>query len=485
MSEKVHLKQPPVFYLAFCSSMFERFGFYILSFLLVLYAKSIFAFTDIQAFTLFGAFTALVYLTPAIGGYIADNVFGIRRSLVYGLFLEGTGLISIAMPEKIFFWFGLALVVIGVGFFKTAPTNLLGRGYTKNDPRIDSGFTLYYMSINIGAFFSPFVAGIVRKYYGWHIAFLIAGLVIYLGMLLYFLLRHTAHDIDSKPGKESLLTKTRLKIIAATVIGLALCSFLIYHPIMADIFFAIITMALLSYFIYEIIKSEKEDKFKIIACILLIFIGFTFEILWFEQFTSVILFIKRSVMHNIMGFDIPPVMFLMLNTFWILTFGPLLSLLYKYLGKHGKDLAVTSKFSLGVLITSLSFLCLKLSTLFANANSQVSPIWIAFFFLLYSLGELLVAALGVAMVARIAPKRLYGVMMGAWFLLALALGSSVSSLLAGISSVPKTLHDPYAILNIYGSAFLKIGLLGLGFTIIAFIAAPYIKRMAKLGKQYE
>jgi POT family proton-dependent oligopeptide transporter len=481
MTKKNHLKQPSVFYLAFLTSIFERFGFYILTFLLVLYAKSLYGFTDIQAFILFGAFNALVYLMPAIGGYVADNIFGIRRSLVYGLFLEGTGLICLAMPGEIFFWFGLALVIIGVGFFKTAPTNLLGRSYKEQDPRIDSGFTLYYMSINLGGFFSPFVAGIMQKYYGWHVAFLIAGLVVYLGLLFYCFMRHTANNVDSKPGQERLLAKTRLKIISAIVIGLAVCSFLMYHPILADIFFAIITILLLCYFLYEIFNSEKQDKFKIIACVLLILIGLAFQILYFEQFTSVILFIKRSLIHNIMGFDIPPVMFLTLNTFWILALSPILSTIYKYLGKHGKDLAVTTKFPLGLLIISLSFLSLKLSTLFANPNSQVSPIWIVLFFILYSLGELLVAALGVAMVARIAPKRMYGVMMGSWFLLALALGSSISSLLAGLSSVPKTLHDPYIILNIYGTAFLKIGLLGLGFTIIAFIAAPYIKRMAKLS----
>jgi POT family proton-dependent oligopeptide transporter len=242
MNKKNHLKQPPVFYLAFCTSIFERFGFYILTFLLVLYAKSLYGFTDIKAFILFGAFNALVYLMPAIGGYVADNIFGIKRSLVYGLFLEGTGLICLALPEKIFFWIGLALVVIGVGFFKTAPTNLLGRSYTENDPRIDSGFTLYYMSINIGGIFSPLVAGIMQKYYGWHAAFLTAGLVIYIGLLFYCFMRNTANDVDSAPGQEKLLAKTRLKIISVIMVGLAACSFLMYHPIMADIFFTIITI---------------------------------------------------------------------------------------------------------------------------------------------------------------------------------------------------------------------------------------------------
>ena len=482
MNEKAHLKQHPVFYLAFCTAMCERFGFYILTFLLVLYAKYLYGFTDTQAFILFGAFNALVYLMPAIGGYIADNLFGIRRSLVYGLFLEATGLVILALPEKMFFWLGMALVVMGVGFFKTAPTNLLGRSYTEDDPRIDSGFTLFYMSINIGAVLAPFVAGIMQKYYGWHSAFLTAGIVIYIGLLFYYFLRHTAHDVDSKPGKKRLLMKTRLIVIATILIGVTLSIFLMFHAIMADIFFAIITILLLSYFGYEIIKSEKEDKFKIIACILLIFFGFFFYILYFEQYTSMLLFIKRSVVHQVFGFDIPPVIFLSLNPFWILTLSPILAISYKYLAKHGKDLAITTKFALGIFISTLCFLTLKLSTLFANGNGQVSPLWIVLAFFLISLGELLIGALGVAMVTRIVPKRFYGVMMGTWFLIAMALGSSVSSLLAGLSSVPKTLYDdPYAILNIYGTAFLKIGLLGLGFAIIAFIVGPYLKRLAKLS----
>lgn len=480
MNTKTHLKQPPVFYLAFWTSMLERFGFYILTFLFVLYAKDVYGYTDLQAFVLFGAFNGLVYLMPAIGGYIADNVFGIKRSLVYGLFFEATGLVLLALPKEIFFWLGLALVVMGVGLFKTAPTNLLGRSYTKDDPRIDSGFTWYYMSINIGSFISSFVAGFIQKYYGWHIAFLVAGIVIYISLLFYYLLRYSAHDIDSKAGKEKLLTKTRLAVLSIIIIGIGLCALLIYYPIMADTFFAITTIALLCYFIYEIFKSGKEDKFKITACILLIFIGFTFEILYFEQYTSVILFIKRGVAHNVMGFDIPPVMYLVLNPFWILVLGPFLAILSKYLAKRGKDLAVTTKFPLGILITSLCFLTLKLSTFFADSNGQVSSLWVVLAFLLLSFGELLVSALGVAMVTRISPKRLYGVMMGAWFLFALSLGSSASSLLAGLSDVPKTIQDPNIILNIYGSAFLKMGFLGLGCAIIAFIAAPYIKRMANL-----
>lgn len=474
------LKQPKVFYLAISTSMCERFGFYVLTFLLVLYTKSIYGLSDSQAFVLFGVFNGLAFLTPAVGGYLADNVFGIRRCAILGLLFESTGLILLAIPVQIFFWIGLSLIVIGVGLFKTTPTNLLARGYTKNDPRIDSGFTLYYMVMNIGGLFAPIAAGFVQRYLGWNAAFLIGGLVLYLALLCYFALRRSAENVDSTIGRKKLSLKIWSTIIFGIIVSLACFIFLLIHPITADIFFAIAALLLILYFIFEIIKSSKEDKFKIIACLILIFVGMIFFVLYFQAFTSITLFIKRVVRHAVFGFDIPTVAFLSLNPIWIIILSPVLAGLYNYLKKRNMDLAITSKFALGILIISLCFFILKLSTLFVSVDETVSPLWIVLAFFLFSLGELLVSALGFAMIAQIAPKRMYGVMMGTWFLIAATLGASVSGLLAGLANVPKAIHESHAILTIYGKAFFHIGLIGLGLTIIIFLVSPHIKRMAKL-----
>lgn len=478
--KKKDLRQPPVFILAFFSAMFERFGFYLLSALLVLYLKSVFFLTDARAFILFGVFMGLVYVAPALGGYLADNIIGIRRGMILGLLLEGIGLSILAIPTASLLPVGLAFVVLGVGFFKTAPTDLMARSYEDKDPRIDSGFTLFYMSINIGSFCSTVLAGYLQFYFGWHFAFFVSSLSLYVGLIIYFLFRKRAKGLDVAVGNNPLAIKVFFFLLLGIVISTILIALLLKHVGIANTVFFIVAFLVCVYFLYQIVVSPKEDKAKIFACMVLIIMGFGFYVFYYQAYTSINLFVNRSVVKQIFGIEIPTMAFIALNPFWILALSPILAHLYNYFGKFGKDLAVTTKFPLGILGVSLCFLSLALSTLFANADAQVCSSWIVLAYFLYSLGELLIGALGVAMVTHIAPARMYGVMMGAWFLIAMGLSAMASGMLAGLASVPETLHNPIAILHIYASAFLKMGIVGLGFTLIAFIIGPYIKRIAHL-----
>jgi len=341
-------KQPQVFSLTIATSMLERFGFYIVSYVLVLYTEQQFNFTDYQSYTLFSLFIALVSLTPAIGGYLADNVFGIRRSIIIGLILEALGMTLFLVPTKIFLYFALALIIIGVGLFKTGPLNLLARGYVKNDLRIDGGFTLFYMSINIGSMISGIMAGFSQRYFGWYMVFLFSSIGLCLSLLSYFLLRHKAKLFDNKLSKISLPTKTWLKIAVGIMAGLVIFVSLIYRPIIAQIFLYAATSCVVLYFVYEIAKSPKNEKFKIIACLSLIAFGMMFFVMYFQLNSSVILFINRCVVHRVWGFYIPTVAFMSLNSFWIVILSPILFLLYKHLGKAHKDLAITTKFSIPI-----------------------------------------------------------------------------------------------------------------------------------------
>lgn len=478
MNSTPKLKQPKVFNLAFSTSLFERFGFYVLSYLLALYSEHVFGLSDVQAFVLFGVFNGLAYITPVIGGYIADAVFGIRRSIILGLFLEANGLLLLALSQKIFFFLGLGLIIAGVGFFKTAPTHLLARSYGKNDPRIDSGFTLFYLTMNIGGLFAATLSGFLQKYYGWHVAFFVAGAAIYLGLLCYFIFRKYAKSVDSKAGKIKLATRTRQWLLLGIILVVTISVITLMFTDIADGLILFATVVLITYYIYQIVQSDKEDRLKIAACLLLVLIGFVFNVLYFQAFTSVILFIERCLNRTVLGFTAPSTLFLMLDPLWIIILGPILAYLYKVLAKHKRDIHISSKFVIGLFSISICFLILKLSTVFPNADMKVNMIWIIAAFIIYALGELLVSALGVAVVTHIAPKRMYGVMMGTWYFVALALANIVSGMLAaGISAIPKTIHNPQLILSMYGRAFLEMGLIGLAFAVIAFITVPYIKRM--------
>lgn len=480
ITETKKLQQPPVFKLSFLTAMFERAGFYVLSFLIVLYAKEVYQVSDTIAFTLFAVFSALAYLMTAAGGYLADNVLGIRRCIILGLLLEGIGLCMLYIPSKVIFPIALACIILGVGMFKTGPTHLLGRSYGDKDPRIDSGFTLYYMGMNIGSFTSAMCIGEVQKYFGWRVAFLVGGVTILLGLVWYFVFRKSAYEPDSAAGKKPLPWKTIGWVtLGLVLVGLA-AMFLVSHEIVAYWVFGIATALLLVYFIFEILRSSKEDKPKIIACLILILMGFVFFVLYQQAYTSVLLFINRCVVRTIMGFEIPAVAFFALNSAWVIILGPILAWTYTRFGKKNKDLAVTTKFPIGLLVTSLTFFALVASSYFANANYQVSPLWAVLAYFFYTLGEMLVSALGVAMVTHIAPKRMYGIMMGTWFVVGMALSAALSGVFASRASIPDTLHDPAAILAIYNHAFLEIGVAALVVTALAFAIGPYVKRIAKL-----
>lgn len=473
----ISLKQPKVFPLALITAGWERFGFYILIAAMVLYLEKYFGFSDKHSDILFSIFNALVFLTPAIGGYLADNIFGIRRSIVAGLILEGLGLFLLAFSSQIFLYIGLSLVILGVGFFKTAPTDLMGRSYEAKDPRIDSGFTWFYLAMNLGASISMVLAGFLQQAYGWHIIFICAAISLYLGSLSYFFMRKRAEENDVAVGKTKLPLKTWSKLALGTFAVLIIGAFLLYKPLIGQLVFYIITFCILLYFMYEIIKSPRKEKLKIIACLSLIFMGMIFFIMYFQLFMSVTLFIDRGIQHSIFGLKIPTIAFVSCNPIWIVILSPLLVSIYNFLGKRKKDLAVTTKFPLGILFISLCFFVLRVGILFPNSHLKISAWWYIASIGFFSLGELLVSALGVAMVTHIAPPRLYGIMMGTWFLIATSVGTELAGSVSNLAAIPKALHDQMAILNTYGRVFTEIGVAGVILTILAFIAGFYIKRI--------
>jgi POT family proton-dependent oligopeptide transporter len=481
MSDRVKsLKQPRVFYFSTATASFERFGFYSLSYLLVLYVKNFFNFSDHDSFILFGVFNALVFLAPALGGYLGDNIIGIKRTLIVGLVLEALALLALALPTDKAFLVALALTVVGVGLFKVAPTDLLGRAYASNDARIDSGFTLYYMLMNIGAALAPITTGYVQRYFGWHMAFLCGFFAMLAAVITYFVLKDRATDVDSPPGKKPLSIKKWIIFLSGTLVSIGIVIFLLNYATISNIFFAVSTIFLLIYFVNEIRKGPRQEKMEICACLCLIIIGMIFFIMYFQLYMSITLFTDRCINHNFLGLNIPTSAFLGLNPIWVILFSPFLVMIYNNLERKKKDLKITAKFALGLLFTSLCFMFLYFSHFFHDANFTVSNLWLILAIGLFSFGELLISALGVAMVARIAPKRMYGVMMGAWYLIACSLASSVSGKVSDLASIPDSLTDKALILGIYAKAFLVIGLLGVGFAVIVFLISPYINRIGHL-----
>lgn len=471
------LKQPPVFKLANYTTICERTGFYVISYLIVMYLQQTFNLTDIQSFMIFGVFTALAYLTPALGGFLGDHVIGIRRSLVLGLFFEGTGLVLLTIPSFIAFTVALSCVIIGTGFFKTSPTDLLAQAYCENDPRIDAGFTYYYMAINFGTVIAGIVASYVQAYFGWKIAFLTGGILLYCGIIFYYILRDTAYEVDTQAGKRPLPLKTILYLLMGILLSMLIFVYLIFHTELANLFFIVCTIITFCYFLYEIIKSPANEKWHIIACLYLILVGLACAILYFQLFTSIELFIDRAVIRTYFGVTIPTVIYLALESVFVMLLGPFLIAMYRYLAKRNRDMDVFTKLTLGLLATSLSFFLFVIGTYFHNVQFQISSLWIVAMLFIFTIGDLMNSALGVAMVTHLAPKRMYGVMMGTWFLVGNALAASLSGKSAGLASISfLQLHQASIMLHIYSEAFTKMGVAGIIFSLAALLINPLIRR---------
>ena len=249
----------------------------------------------------------------------------------------------------------------------------------------------------------------------------------------------------------------------------------------ANYFFYCTTAFVIIYIIYLIMKAPKSEKKRILVALILICMSLSFFILYFQLYESIVLFINRTVNKNLFGISIPTTVFLGVNGAAVIIFSPILSSIYKKLEKKKKDLSITTKFPLGIFLISICFFMLALSTYTSQNMSKISCLWIIAAIVIYSIGELLTSALGVAMVTRIVPKRMYGFMMGAWFLIGNAFAANLSGNLADIANIPHSLlHNIPAELHIYGTAFWIMGGIGLISAIIGFIISPWLKATAEL-----
>jgi proton-dependent oligopeptide transporter, POT family len=354
--EKHTLKQPKVFYFSVITSIFERHSYYVLGIVLTLFAKSVYGYSDKDAFMLFGLFTALGYVTPVIGGFISDNIIGIKRCMGFGLVLDFIGFLFLAIPNEIPYslQISLALIVVGSGLFKTCPTNLLARGYEEKDPRIDGGFTLYYMGMNVGGFLASFT-GSSYTIFGWHIPFAIAAIGLLGGIIWFFIFRHQGDDCEVQKGHEHFHMFKWIVMTLLAFLLVAIITLLLIYMLIGNILFYATCFAVFAYFAYEFIIGTVEDRKGILVCWILMFLALVGSLLYFQGFTSMELYMERCVNRSISGFTVPTVWFTSLNPIWIFILSPFLAILYRTLGEKDKDLTIPNKFALGILLIAIGF----------------------------------------------------------------------------------------------------------------------------------
>ncbi|EMB7844000.1 peptide MFS transporter [Vibrio vulnificus] len=380
---------PRGLFLLFGTELWERFSYYAMRAILVLYLTDTtinggLGWSTKDALDLYGTYTGLVYITPLIGGYLADNYLGQRRSILIGGALMAIGQFTLALPADALglgslhtFYLGLALLIAGNGLFKPNISTMVGDLYQEGDNRRDGAFTIFYMGINLGALIAGVVSGSVTTEFGWKAGFVAAGIGMLISLVMQMALAQTwLGDIGREPAakRDLAIKKSAQK---------------------------------------EALTKEEVDRIKVILVMSLFTIVF-----WagFEQAGGLMNIYTQQYTDRMIGsFEIPAAWFQSLNPFFIITLAPVLAVLWVKLGKREPNSPV--KFALAMFFLALGFLCMVGAVVEQSGDTSVktSMLWLVGAFFFHTLGELCLSPIGLSLVTKLAPLRLASLMMGAWF----------------------------------------------------------------------
>lgn len=483
---------PKGLFILFFAEMWERFSYYGMRALLVLYLTKHFLFTDGQAYGIYGAYTTLVYVTPVIGGVLADRYLGQRKAVLFGAILLVLGHLGMAFegePVKVaaersdtimnIFYLSLALIIAGVGFLKANISAIVGELYEKTDERRDGAFTIFYVGINLGAFGGALIAGGLGETYGWKYGFGLAGIGMLFGLIAFMWGKPLLQGAGEPPDPTALTTRkfaglsTEWMIYLATFVGIAIIWFLIQDQSAVKwVLYAAFAIVYGWIILTSVMNLPPHPRNRIFAALILITVQVLFWALFEQAGSSLSLYTDRSVDRNIFGQEIKTSVFQSLNAMYIVLLGPLFAALWVWLGKRGMDPSAPAKFGLGVIQLGLGFLVLVWGATAAGA-SMTPVIFIFLIYLLHTTGELCLSPVGLSAMTRLSVPKMVGLIMGAWFL-ASGAGNFAAAQIAQLTSAGDGGADQ--VIQVYST----VGKLAVGVGIALIILSPLIKRMMHL-----
>jgi POT family proton-dependent oligopeptide transporter len=500
---------PPGLLVCFSTELWERFSYYGMRALLVFYLTQHWLYSDDEAFLIYGAYTALVYLMPVFGGIIADQYLGSRKAVTFGAILLVCGHLGLAFEgppamaavkmgaeasrHPLFlngFFLSLALIVTGVGFLKTNISALVGLLYASDDPRRDSGFTIFYMGINIGGAAAPLLTGWLAFKYGWAWGFGLAGIGMLLGLLGFlkgqkYLLGHAEPPEVGKLDRK-VLPGIRLEwlIYAASLLLVLGAWFLLQHPRLVGHMLALVGCVVAAGIIaYAFARCDRIERDRLLVVTVLVLFTLGFWAFYEQMGSSLALFADRMVDRVVLGYEIPAASLLSLPSIYVILLAPFFSLLWATLARRGFEPQAPLKFTLAITLLAMAFLSLALGIGLTPAGKPVALGWFALNFLLLVMGELCLAPVGMSMITRLAPRRIVALMMGV-FLLAYSASSFISSQIARLTSIDPGVGEqanPSLVLANYQSVYQQLGLYALAVATLLLMLSPMLKRRMHLA----
>jgi len=467
----------------FFTEMWERFSYYGMRALLILFMTAPIAagglgFETGVAGAVYGLYTSMVYMTTLPGGWIADRLIGQRRAVLYGGIIIAAGHFSMAFPSLTTFYIGLTLIVVGTGFVKGNAAVIVGALYGERDARRDAGFSIYYMGINLGAFIAPLVCGYLGQKVNWHIGFAAAGVGMVFGLVQYVLGGKYLGDAGLRPAPAtSPAAAARLRsraraggaIVLVAFVGLALGMYTGALPItakqVADAAGYALLLIVVVFFGWLFFSADWTPiERRRLYAIGVLFVAAT--IFWseFEQAGSTLnLFGDRATRTSVFGWDFPSSYFQSLQPLFIITFAPVFAWIWIRLGR--REPSSPAKFGIGLVLVGAGYALLVVAASLAQNGVKVAPWWLVFTYLLHTFGELSLSPVGLSATTKLAPQRVVGLMMGAFYL-AISVGNFIGGRLS-------SLYGSMPLPQLFGA----IAAVGLGAGLLMFALTPPIKRL--------
>ncbi|CAB1276404.1 peptide MFS transporter [Candidatus Nitrosacidococcus tergens] len=468
--------------------MWERFGYYGMQVLIVYYMVQQLGFSDQQANLSWSTCAALIYTTPVIGGWIGDRVLGTRRTLLLGIIILaiGYGLMAVPMQNTYFIFLALGVIIVGNGLFKPNASNMVRKIYQQDRSNIESAFTLYYMSVNIGSMISmlliPWVKDYINTYshsdLGWHIAFSISTIGLLLGLSYFFIMHRSIAHIGSYPDFRPIKLDRLILVLIGSIIFIFFSAFIINNEYVARWFIYIAGISVLLFLIFLMTTNQGRERSGLIITFLLTLQIVFFFIFYQQMATSLALFILRNVdwrfyIFGIHLFTWAPAQFQALNPIWIFILGS--ALVWHYNCDNRKNEPIATKFVIGFIAIAVSFFIYSIAIHFSDAESKIPSWFIIWGYGFGALSELLISGLGLAVIARYTPDRMGGLMMGVYFIIT-GISQYFGGWIATLAAIPKNIIAPQITLLIYTNLFNWLCIAAIICTLIALVLLQVIKR---------